>query len=287
MKTLVISLAVALALPLGAATLSIKPLARRPQPRAVTTGGGFSVDLPVVGRVKGASTTFYTSLDVTDNTAQPTDVQFTYIPADGSAVRFGTLGSLSGFDNLHIDDFMQSLTDAGMIPPAQSNGAFGTLLLTFTNTTFTRGTEATAIARVYSFAPDGTSTYGLAYRAPALQTNGAHSLSSVLRGSNGIVTNIGIENVGIDDAGASDPNPVTVRLTFYDPATGAITGAQPLYTLAPGQVIQLNDVAKTNAIVFVDEVGGTAQIRGYAVMKDAVTNDGSYVFMQESKAAMF
>lgn len=281
MKTLLISLI--LAMPLSAATLSIKPLEHRPQPRVLQAGsGGFSVDLPIVGRVHGVSTTFYTSLDVTNNTAQSTDVEFTYMPADGSAVRFGTLGTLGGFDNLHIDDFQQSLADSGLVPPNESNGTYGTLLLTFTNPNFTQGTEASAVARVYSFAADGKSTYGLAYRAPALVTNGAHSLTALLRGSGGIVTNLGIENVGINDAGAGDTNPVTVRLTFYDPVTGTITGAQPQYVLTAGQVIQLNDVATANTIVFVDEVAGAAQIRGYVVMKDAVTNDGSFVFMQEA-----
>jgi hypothetical protein len=45
--------------------------------------------------------------------------------------------------------------------------------------------------------------------------------------------------------------------------------------------VQLNDVSKQSAIVFVDEVSGSAQIRGYVVMKDTTTNDGSFVFMQE------
>lgn len=287
MKALAVSFAILLSLPLGAATLSIKPLARPIAPRVTEQGGGFSVDLPIVGRVHGASATFFTSLDVTDNTAQPTEVDFTFVPADGSTPRFGVLGTLAGFDNLHIDDFMQSLQDAGLVTPAQTSNSYGTLLLTFMNASFTRGTEATAVARVYSFTGNGNATYGLAYRAPALRTNGAHSLTSVVHGSGGMVTNIGVENVGINDAGASDTAPVTIRLTFYDLATGAITGAQPQYVLAPGQVLQLNDVAKANSMVFVDEISGTAQIRGYAVMKDIVTNDGSFVFMQESQTATF
>ena len=106
------------------------------------------------------------------------------------------------------------------------------------------------------------------------------ALTSIVRKGNGIVSNVGIENVGIDDAGAPDAAPVTVRLTFVEPLTGAVTGAQPLFALASGQVVQLNDAAKQNAILFVDEVSGTAQIRGYVVMKDTTTNDGSFVFMQ-------
>jgi hypothetical protein len=159
--------------------------------------------------------------------------------------------------------------------------------LTFTNPSFTKGTEATAVARVYSFAPDGKATYGIAYRAPALTTNGAHALTSIVRAGGGIVSNVGIENVGIDDRGNPDNDPVTVQLTFFDPSTGAQSGDARLFTLGPGQVMQLNDIARSNLIAFVDEVGGTAQIRGYVVMKDAATNDGSFVFMQDSPARTF
>ena len=37
--------------------------------------------------------------------------------------------------------------DAGLIAPNQADNSFGTLLLTFNNPRFTRGTEATAVAR--------------------------------------------------------------------------------------------------------------------------------------------
>ena len=248
--------------------------------RAVgNAAGGFSVDLPIVGRVHGA-TTFFTALDITNNSNQPTDVEFEYVPADGSAPRSGLFGTLAPLDNIHTDDFLQSLASAGLLVPGAGDDGFGTLLLTFTNPAFTKGTEATAVARIYSFAPGGKATYGIAYRAPALTTNGAHALTSVVRTGNGIVSNVGIENAGINDAGAPDAAPVTVRLTFIDPLTGAITGAQPTFTLGPGQVVQLNDAAKQNAILFVDEIAGSAQIRGYVVMKDTTTNDGSFVFMQ-------
>ena len=166
------------------------------------------------------------------------------------------------------------------------------ILLTFTNPSFRAGTEASAVARIYSSAsPKGT--YGLAYRARPLETNGAHSLSSVIRNGDGLVTNIGFENLGITDAGAVSNDPVTLRLTFFDPATGTPVGGQPTFTVGPGQVIQLNDVfrqfglTQTAAVVFIDEVGGTSQLRGYVVLKDTSTNDGAFFFMQESKSSTF
>lgn len=275
-----------------AAVLAIHPLAHRPAIRTLDSGGGFSVDLPVVGRVQGATTTFFTSLDISNNTAQTTDVEFAYTPADGSALRSGTLATLNGFDNLHIDDFLASLQSAGMITSNQASNSFGTLLLTFTNPAFRNGTEASAVARVYSKAPNG-GTYGLAYRARPIETNGSHSLTTIVRNGNGIVSNIGIENLGVNDAGKALADNVTVQLSFYDPESGTNVGPQPMYTLAPGQVMQLNDVfrqfglTQDTLLVFVDEVAGTGQIRGYAVLKDAVTNDGSFVFMQESKSGTF
>jgi hypothetical protein len=274
----------------NAAQLAVRPLARPFRAITVGQGGGFSVDLPIVSRVHGATANFYTALDVTNNSVQPTDVEFFYTPADGSAPRSGLLTTLSGLDNLHIDDFQQSLVSAGLIPPSEADNAFGTLLLTFTNPSFSRGTEATAVARVYSNA-GANGTYGLAYRARPLQTNGPHALSSVLIAGSGQVINIGLENLGINDAGALDSTPVTLRLSFADVSTGEFVATHPTLTLGPGQVTQINDVltsllqrtgSGSALILFVDEISGTAQIRGYSVTKDMVTNDGAFVFMEES-----
>ncbi len=90
---------------------------------------------------------------------------------------------------------------------------------------------------------------------------------------------------------------VTVRLSFFDPTTGTAVGGQPTFTLAPGQVMQLNDVFKqasfqlpassSSLLLFIDEIAGNGQIRGYVVMKDAITNDGAFVFMEESPASTF
>ncbi len=287
MKTINASLCLILTASLAsAASLQIRSLAERPRPRVIQAGGGFSVDLPIVGRVRGASTTFFTALDITNNTAKATDVVFSWIPADGSAPRDGVLTTLGGFDNLHIDDFVGSLAASGFI--AQPDNTFGTLLVTFTNPSFHLGTEATAVARIYSFVSGSSGpTFGLAYRAPALQTNGTHSLSSVVRAGNGVIANLGLENVGIDDAGNPVAEPVTVHLTFFDPDTGEQDGDPMQVTLAAGGVRQFNDVVRSTRIVFVDQIAGTAQIRGYVVMKDATTNDGSLVFMQESPAQTF
>ncbi|HKS25086.1 MAG TPA: hypothetical protein VJZ76_19990 [Thermoanaerobaculia bacterium] len=117
------------------------------------------------------------------------------------------------------------------------------------------------MARVYSVTPDGKGTYGIAYRAPALTTNGAHALTSIVRAGGGIVSNVGIENVGIDDAGAA-AGPQPSSRSRRDRSCSSTT-------------------RRGRTRFFVDEIAGTAQIRGYVVMKDTTTNDGSFVVMQE------
>src|ERR1051325_3694508 len=83
---------------------------------AGNAAGGFSVHLPIGGRVRGA-TAFFTALAATTNSAQSTEVEFEYVPADGSAPRSGLLGTLAPLDNLHLDDFLKTLADAGLLPP--------------------------------------------------------------------------------------------------------------------------------------------------------------------------
>lgn len=289
-------LGLAAAGPLLARAPQAVPLSRPFAIRVLSVGGGFSVDLPIVARTRGFSTMFFTSLDITNNTANPTDVDFFYTPADGSATRSGSFGTLLGFDNIHAEDVLLSLASAGIIPPGQAENTFGTMLLTFDNPAFRTGNEATAVARVWSFANGSAGpTNGTAYRAQPLHTGGAHALAGLLRTGDGLLTNIGIENVGIDDAGDPVDAPLTVRLTFIDPGTGAPVGTQPTVVLAPGQMTQISDifnVGGTNAyqlpagapslIVFAEAVAGTSQVAGYVVWKDTGTNDGAFVLMQES-----
>jgi len=258
--------------------------------------GAFSVDLPIVTRARGATTTFYTSIDITNNAPQPTDVGYEYISADLSIDVSGTLvRNLAGRGNFHQDDLMLYLASTGAITSDQANSTFGTMLLTFENPSFTTGTEASASVRVYNYLTEGQRpSIGLAYRAIPLTKNGSHALSSIISNSTAattgpsVVTNLGLENVGINDAGQVDGTPVTLQLTFYDPATGAQVGPQPTVTLNAGQVTQLNDVwsryglpaSAQSLLVTVTETTGTAQIRGYISVKDTSTNDGSFFFMQ-------
>jgi hypothetical protein len=257
----------------------------------------FSVDLPIVTHAVGASATFYTSMDVTNNTAQATGVNFEYVSSDLTVDVSGTLvAALGPRGNFHTDDVLATLAAQGAITSAQATNGFGTLLISFTNPSFTTGTEASVTVRVYNYLTAGQKpSVGLAYRGVVLRQNGSHSLSTVISNTTAaagnapsVLTNLGLENVGINDAGTGDGTPVSLQLTFYDPATGAQVGPQPTVTLGAGQVTQLNDLwsryslpaGSASLLVTVTETSGTAQIRGYVSVKDVNTNDGSFFFMQ-------
>src|SRR5512142_58707 len=142
----------------------------------------FSVDLPIVTHAVGASATFYTSMDVTNNTAQPTGVNFEYVSSDGSVDVSGTLVTALGpHGNFHSDDVLGTLASKGAITAAQAQGGFGTLLITFANPSFTTGNEASVTVRVYNFLNAGQKpSVGLAYRGVVLRKNGSHALSTII-----------------------------------------------------------------------------------------------------------
>ncbi len=257
----------------------------------------FNVDLPIVVRVQGMTTFFYTAIDVTNNADNATDVTYQYRSSDLSVKANGVLvANLAPHASFHSDDLLQLFVAQGTLTQAQANGTYGSLLLTFTNPGFTTGNEASATVRVFNFVTPGQQpSIGTAYRGVVLRQNGSHALSSVLGNTTGapvtvpaVMTNMGFEHVGINDAGQVDSNPVTLTLSFTDAATGAQVGAHPTVTLQPGQTIQVNDVwttyglpaASRNVVLSAKETSGTAQIRGYVVLKDVFTNDGSFFFMQ-------
>jgi hypothetical protein len=268
----------------------------RPARTSAAQAGGFSADLPAVVRVQGATTFFYTSLDVTNNSAQPTDVLFEYISGDLAVDVAGSLVTgLAAHHSFHQDDFIEYLANQGFLTAAQAGSAFGTLLVTFTNPSFTTGSEASVSVRIYNYVTAGQlPSIGFAYRGQVLRLNGSHSLSSIIRNTPSaasapqISTNIGFEDVGINDAGALDLTPVTIQMTFYDASSGQPIGTQPTLTLHAGQVSQVTDVwatyslpaATTDVIVIATQTGGTAQIRGYTSLKDIHTNDVAFFFMQ-------
>ncbi|HUK11872.1 MAG TPA: hypothetical protein VLW17_01105 [Thermoanaerobaculaceae bacterium] len=258
---------------------------------------GFSVDLPIVAGLQGVSTRFYTAVDVTNYSAQPTDVSFEYISTDYTVEAHGTLVTgLPAHGNFHTDDVIIYLANHGFLTADQAKNSKGTMLLTFTNPAFLEGSEAAVTVRTYNFlTPGQPASVGYSYRGFVVRGEGAHALSAVIgdtsTASSGVpvvITNLGVEDVGINDQGQVDTAPVTVQLTFVDPATGHQVGPQPTVTLKPGQVTQINNVWTTyslshsaqNLLLTLAETAGTAQIRAYVIEKDVTTNDGSIFFAQ-------
>jgi hypothetical protein len=183
---------------------------------ALPASAGYSVDFPLVMGLAGASTRFYTAMDITNNSAEATDVTFEYI-SDGLTIDVAgvLLVNLPGHGNFHTDDFIQYLAAQGFITSAQAANTKGTLLLTFTNANFTTGTEASATLRTFNYVISGQRpSIGFAYRAIPLRKNESHSLASAINDTHGtggtlprVLSHLGLENVGIDDAGNSTPRP--------------------------------------------------------------------------------
>lgn len=264
---------------------------------ALPAGAGFSVDFPLVMGLAGASTRFYTTMDITNNSAEPTDVTFEYI-SDGLTIDVAgvLLVNLPGHGNFHTEDFIQYLAAQGFLTAQQAANTKGTLLLTFTNPSFTTGTEASATLRTFNYVTPGQRpSIGFAYRAIPLRKNGLHTLTSVVNDTHAtagtlprVLSHLGLENVGIDDDGIVSTDPVTLKIAFTDPATGGPIGPSPTVTLQPGQMKQINDLWHTyglpnssnSLIVNVTETAGTAQIRGFVLVKDITTNDLSFYLMQ-------
>ncbi len=260
-------------------------------------GGGFTVFLPIVGKVVG-STIFYTSLDVANASNQSVPVTYFFFNTDGSISKSGSLTTLPPRGNFHRSDFIQYMVDQGILTSTQGGNIFGTMLLTFDNASFTEGTEASAVARIFNYYPSGTSgpTIGLAYRADVLQTNGAARLSSGIRntvGSNSqngpvVYTNVGFQNMVIDDAGNSTTGAVMIRVEVFDPGTGQLLTTRDIGPLGPGQSTIVSNVWATwqlpavteSAILVATRTAGTAQISGWVSILDSTTRDGSFFLMR-------
>ncbi len=264
---------------------------------ALPASAGFSVDFPLVMGLAGASTRFYTAMDITNNSAEATDVTFEYISDNLTIDVAGVLlVALPGHGNFHTGDFIQYLASQEFLTTAQAANTKGTLLLTFTNPNFTAGTEASATLRTFNYVTPGQRpSIGFAYRAIPLRKNGSHSLVSVVNDTHAttgtlprVQSHLGLENVGIDDDGNVSTDPVTLTIAFTDPATGGPIGPSPTVSLQPGQMKQINDLwhtyglpnASNSLLVTVTETAGTAQIRGFVLVKDISTNDLSFYLLQ-------
>jgi hypothetical protein len=264
---------------------------------------GLGVSLPLVGRLAGGGGVVYkTAVDVTNNGAAPTQVDF-YV--DGVDLRtnatIGIYGSLTttGFAaqgsgtigsrvNVHFDDFVEALSQAGLITPdTLANGFLGSAMFVFNNAT--RSGQGSASARFYNPA-NGGGTVGVALKGHEISTNETQTLvatvsdtRAVTSGVPQLYTNMFINNSGLTVAGATTNQTVVVELRAYAASNGAAVGTPSTVTLAPGKTASVSNVmavlgvpaSEQGAVVVAKVLSGNASIQGLVSVVDNTTKDGS------------
>lgn len=263
----------------------------------MATGGGYSIFLPIVGTAVG-STTFYTSIDVTNTTDQSVDVSFFFFNTNASIKKSGHFATVGPRGNFHRDDLIEYLVGEGVLSEAETGAPrniFGSLYLTFESAAFTEGTEGSAVARIYNYAA-GTSgpTLGQAYRADVLRDGAARRVSSILRSTAGAAvsgpvlrSNIAFQNKIIDENGSSTSDPITLEVKYYDAGSGELLRTDIVGPLSSGQssptinTLTLGLPSSANAILVVaTRTAGSAQFGGWVSVLDTGSSDSSFYLMQ-------
>ena len=264
---------------------------------------GLGISLPLVGRLTGSGGIVYkTAVDVTNNSPATIQVDFYVDGVDavtGSPV--GIVGSLSpagfvaqgtatvgGRTNLHFDDFVDSLSKAGLVSSATlTNGFIGSALFVFNGVT--KSGQGSATARFYNPA-NGGGTVGVALKGHEITATESQTLMATLHETRGntsgapqIYSNVFINNTGLTVSGSATADPVTVQLTAYSAATGQQVGTTMSTTIAAGKTASLGTVMTTmgvpsserTVVVVAKVVSGTAAIEGLVSQVDSITKDGS------------
>lgn len=265
---------------------------------------GLSINVPLIGRVTGAGNTLYrTSLDVSNNTAMQTTVDFYFDGRDNSGASVTATGSISnnglvqsgqgalrGMTNAHFDDFVEALVQAGFISAqARDRGIVGSVLLVFD--TFGRRGDGSAAARFYSELAGGT--VGVSISGREITMDEPVALSGFVRDtrnqpSGQQYANIFLNNTGLTRSGAP-AGPVIVDLRAVSANSGAPIGRSISIDISPGQTATISDVSaqlqigNEPAIVMARVTTGDATIHGLVSTIDAVTRDGSVVFMNPAQ----
>ncbi|HET7451773.1 MAG TPA: hypothetical protein VFL12_03475 [Thermoanaerobaculia bacterium] len=265
-------------------------------PEGSSSQSGIGYVEAVVGRLKGGTILYSTSLDVWNFSGAAVTTPFEFRGADvvtGAAITFtGTFtlasggGPLGAFNNVHFDDFIHAATQAGGITPGQENdGVIGSLLILFEGVSdpsicgararfssqqfggtigvtllghLFDGTETTAVMGVFS---DTTTS-------PALP----HLYSNVF------LTNLGQFDSASGMFLTSDD---TVVLTAYSATTGTQIGQPKTIALGTGRTasVNLRDVGVPagagRVIVIAKATSGHGLLLGVGSENDADTKDPS------------
>lgn len=265
---------------------------------------GLSINVPVVGRVTGGGNTlFRTSLDVANNTSVPTLVDFYFDGRDNSGAMVTATGSINnnglvqsgagmlrGTTAAHFDDFIDALVQAGFVSAqARDRGIIGSVLLVFDG--FGRRGDGSAVARFYSELAGGTA--GVSISGQEITVEEPVALSGFVRDTRNQTSgqqyaNIFLNNTGLTRSGAP-AGPVIVDVRAVSANSGTSIGRAMSIDISAGQTATISDVSaqlqigNEPAIVFARVTTGDATIHGLVSTIDAVTRDGSVVYMNPAQ----
>jgi hypothetical protein len=270
-------------------------------PEAVASGVGINV--PVVGRVVGGGNTlFYTSIDVTNQMKNAAQVDYYFDAADsrtgapivlrGSITQSGLAaqgsGTMRAQSNVHFDDFVDALTQAGLITQTtRDDGVLGSLLVVFNGATKSgQGSVTARFANGF-----GGGTVGVSLRGHEMTSNEPQALVAAVRDTRGNTTgaaqlypNIFINNTGLAPNGVDTSGTAIVQLSAASNSTGQAVGTPITLTILSGQTASVNQVLNAlqvppgvddTILVYATVTSGNAAIQGLVSQVDATTRDGS------------
>jgi hypothetical protein len=257
---------------------------------------GLGINVPVVGRLTGGGNTlFYTSIDITNQMKSAAQVDWYFDGTDsgtgaaivltGSISQSGLVahgsGTMRAQSNVHFDDFVESLTQAGLISTAtRDRGVLGSLLVVF-NGASKRG-QASVTARFLN--AYGAGMVGVALRGREITGDEPQSLVAVVRHSAQTYPNVFINNTGLAPNGVDAGGTVIVRVSAVSNTTGLEVGVPVTLTIPAGQTAGVGSVLNAlqvpagsddTILVYATVTSGNAAIQGVVSQVDAVTRDGS------------
>lgn len=261
---------------------------------------GLGVNLTAIGRLVGSGNTlFKTAVDVGNNTASATQIDFYFdgasggasfpvngsISSSGALVAQGTGGTVRGHMNVHYDDFVDALVTAGLLPSSvESNGILGSTLFVFNG--FSKSGQGSATARFYNSAFGGT--IGQAINGREITTSEPTKLVVTARNSVGesgpqLYPNLFINNTGLTPTGSGTASAVDVLVSAFSNSNGSPVGTPyPIAGLAPGATVVVGvfsalaiPASEDTVLLTIDVTSGTSAIDAVIVHIDNTTHDGT------------
>ena len=285
--------------------LTMSLLAKAPdvEPQAFVAASGMGINLTAVARLVGNDDIlFKTAVDVTNNTGTPSQVDFYFdgtmvsggasvavngsIKNDGTLVAQGTGGAVAGHRNIHYDDFVHGLVQAGMLPAdVETGGVIGSTLFVFGG--LSKSGQAAVTARFYNDGCNGT--LGQAINGREITTSEPTKLIVTARSTLGeqgtpeLYTNLFINNTGLTPTGAGSASAIDVKVSAVSSKTGAAIGTPlTLSSINPGATVAINVFSalgipdsEDTVLVTIQVTSGTSAIDAVAVAIDSTTHDGT------------